>query len=176
MSTQSFRQYLNSFLVEWAVEPEASLGLLTDEEYKRATDKLASLPNVPDHEIFFKNKEKPEVNLKKIGYQDHGRVYHLTDVEKNMARRVEVPLECIGRSQPNCQREGIQRAIDRAREEDIDKSDFIPFIVKEDGVYYVQDGHHRTSAMMLAGRPTMIANVVEKRGDHWYVPKPVKKS
>lgn len=163
----SFREMLNSNVLLEFVEADRTNEKLSSDEYNMAMNKLNSLAKVPDDKIFFKNKDKEEVSLKDIGFRDHGRFYHLRPTDEMKARRIKIPLRGIGRMQPSCQRDGIAFAIKRAHEEDDPKP---PMVVLEDGVFYVQDGHHRTSAMKLAGRDYMIANVVEKRGDNFYVP------
>ena len=165
----SFREYINRRREEFLTE-ETSDNRFSQEEHEAATKSLASLKTVPKEQVFFKNPDKEEVFLKDVGFRDHGRVYHLNNSEKNLARRVRIEIEHIGKSQPTAQREGIQRAIDLSLESDSDRSEKVPFVIKEDGVYYVQDGHHRVSAHLLAGRPTMIVDMVEKRGDHFYTP------
>lgn len=164
----SFLQYLNESLTEEFTSEEN--GKFTDEEHKTATDALNALPDVPKNEIFFKNRDKKEVFLKDVGFKEHGRVYHLDDNDKAKIRRVRISIKDIGKGQPTAQKEGIQRAIDIAHEKDTGKAEKVPLIVKENGVYYVQDGHHRVCAHLLANRGSMVVDMTEKRGDKFYVP------
>lgn len=166
----TFLQYLNECLNEEYLDPKQENGKFTDEEHQKATEKLNSLPEVPRKEIFFKNPDKKEVFLKHVGYKEHGRVYHLDDNDKSKIRRVKIFLNGIGKGQPTCQKDGIQRAIDIAHEKDTGKAEKVPLVVKENGVYYVQDGHHRVSAHLLAGRKNMVVDMTEKRGDRFYTP------
>jgi len=167
----TFKQYLSESVLEEAVADTEENGKFSDEEHKTATDNLAALEDVPKKEIFFKNPDKKEVFLKDVGFKDHGRVYHLEDSHKNKIRRVKISIEDIGKGQPTAQREGIQRAIDIAHEKDTGKAEKVPMVVKENGTYYVQDGHHRVSAHLLAGRKTMIVDAVDKDGSRFLTPK-----
>lgn len=171
---KTFKEYLNESTNESEVNDSEDNGKFTDEEHALASKTLSDLPEVPKKEIFFKNPDKGEVFLKDVGFRDHGRVYHLEDNEKAKSRRVRISLDGIGKGQPTAQRSGIQRAIDIAHEKDTGKSENIPFVVKENGVYYVQDGHHRICAHLLAGRKSMIVNCVDKDGSKFYVPKDKK--
>ena len=146
-------------------------GKLTREEAEAAHSKLASLEAVPNEEMFFKNPDKEEVRLVDIGFGKHGKVYHLEDSDKAKIRRQRVDLDDIGKGQPNVQRSGVRRAIDMALDSDQDLAKKVPLIVHEDGVDYVQDGHHRTCAMILAGRNSMIADRVVHKDGKFYVPK-----
>lgn len=167
----SFIEYLNESAKEESVPDNEENGKFTDEEHETATKRLADLPEVPKKEIFFKNPDKGEVFLTDVGFKDHGRVYHLDDGDKKKIRRIRISLEGIGKGQPTAQREGIQRAIDIAHEKDTGKAEKVPLVVKEHGTFYVQDGHHRISAHLLAGRKSMVVDAVDKDGSRFYVPK-----
>lgn len=168
---KNFREFINQRII---ISESTEDGRFTDEEFARASKRLASLKDVPQDQIFFKNPDKKEVFAKDVGFRDHGRVYHINETEKSKTRRLEINIENIGKSQPTMQREGIQRAISIAKEQDTSKAEKLPFVVIEDGVAYVQDGHHRVSAYLLAGRKSMVVDAIEKRGDHFYVPKKPK--
>lgn len=167
----SFIEYLNESAQEESVPDNSENGKFSDEEHEYATKRLADLPAVPKKEIFFKNPDKGEVFLTDVGFKEHGRVYHLDDTDKKKIRRIRISLEGIGKGQPTAQREGIQRAIDIAHEKDTGKAEKVPMVVKENGTFYVQDGHHRISAHLLAGRKTMIVDAIDKDGSRFYVPK-----
>lgn len=167
----SFIEYLNESTEEESVPDDAENGKFSDEEHAEATERLKSLTSVPRKEIFFKNPDKEEVFLKDVGFKDHGRVYHLNDGDKKKIRRIKINITQIGKDQPTAQREGIQRAIDIAHEKDTGKAEKVPLVVKEHGTYYVQDGHHRVSAHLLAGRKSMVVDAVDKDGKRFYVPK-----
>lgn len=167
----TFKEYLNESTKEESVPNDTENGKFSDEEHKSATEKLKSLDSVPRKEIFFKNPDKEEVFLKDVGFKDHGRVYHLEDGDKKKIRRIKIDITKIGKGQPTAQREGIQRAIDIAHTKDTGKAENVPMVVKENGVYYVQDGHHRVSAHLLAGRTNMVVDAVDKDGSRFYVPK-----
>lgn len=167
----SFIEYLNESTEEESVPDDAENGKFSDEEHTEATERLKSLTSVPRKEIFFKNPDKEEVFLKDVGFKDHGRVYHLNDGDKKKIRRIRINITQIGKGQPTAQREGIQRAIDIAHEKDTGKAEKVPLVVKEHGTYYVQDGHHRVSAHLLAGRKSMVVDAVDKDGKRFYVPK-----
>lgn len=170
MSIPSFFDIVNRVLSEEYVDAKEENGKFSDEEKNAAIEKLNSLEKVPKHEIFFKNPDKDEVFLKDVGFGSHGRVYHLEDGDKAKIRRVRIDLEGIGKGQPTAQIAGIQRAIEIAAEKDTNKEEKVPMIVKENGTYYVQDGHHRVCAHLLAGRKSMVVDMTEKRGDKFYVP------
>lgn len=166
----SFITFVNTILSEEVVDENSENGKFSEEEHKKASDALKNLSRVPKNEIFFKNPDKEEVFLKDVGFGSHGRVYHLEDSDKAKIRRVKISLEGIGKGQPTAQVAGIQRAIDIAADTDTSKSEKVPLIVKENGTYYVQDGHHRVCAHLLAGRDAMVVDMTEKRGDRFYVP------
>lgn len=174
MSGISFLDVVNGSIILEFVEPTVVNGRLTDDEYQTASRRLRDLDSVPEDKIFFKNPDKEEVFLTDVGFQDHGRVYHIEGDDAKKFRRVRIPLDGLGKSQPTAQREGIQRAIDIAHDEDPDESKKVPQVVLEDGTYFVQDGHHRSSALLLAKRKDMVCDLIEKRGDKFYVPKKVK--
>lgn len=163
-------EYLDNRLLMEFVDPKEQNGKFTDKEHQKATDALNALPLVPTDQIFFKNPDKEEVFLTDVGFGDHGRVYHIPEEDKDKLTRVRISLEGIGKGQPTCQKEGIQRAIDIAHEKDTDKEEKVPIMVKENGTYYTQDGHHRTSAHLLAGRKNLVVDMILKKGDKFYSP------
>lgn len=167
-----FIDTINSFLI--LSEEADDMDHLDETEHRSASEKLADLPAVPKDRIFFKNPDKGEVFLKDIGFKPHGRVYHLSDDDRSKIRTIKISLKHIGKGQPSCQREGIQRAIDLAKEHDTSKSSKRPMVVIEDGTAYVQDGHHRICALKLAGRKWANVDAVVKKGDKFYVPKKSK--
>lgn len=167
-----FSEYINSRVI--LSEDADSMDHLDDDEHASASEKLADLPAVPKEQIFFKNPDKGEVFLKDIGFKPHGRVYHISDADKEKVRTIKISLKHIGKGQPSCQREGIQRAIDLAKDTDTSKAKKKPFVVIEDGTAYVQDGHHRVCALKLAGRKHAVVDAIVKRGDKFYVPSKSK--
>jgi hypothetical protein len=166
----TFKQHLlESF--ECLVEEFEENGKFSEEEHSTALSNLKDLPTVPKKEIFFKNPDKEEVFLTDVGFKEHGRVYHVDDSDKKRIRRIRIDLKNIGKGQPTAQREGVHRAISIAYEKDTGKAEKVPLVVKENGTFYVQDGHHRVSAHLLAGRKTMIVDAIDKHGDKFYTPK-----
>lgn len=167
----TFTQFLNESLILEFLEPKSENGKFTDEEHKTATDKLEALPVVPRDQIFFKNPDKEEVFLTDVGFKDHGRVYHLDEPTRDLLTRVKINLKGVGKGQPTAQKEGIQRAIDIAHEVDTNREEKVPLLVKEGGTCYTQDGHHRICAHLLAGRPSMVVDLVEKKGNEFFKPQ-----
>lgn len=167
-----FSEYINSRVI--LSEDADSMDHLDDDEHASASEKLADLPAVPKEQIFFKNPDKGEVFLKDIGFKPHGRVYHISDGDREKIKPIKISLKHIGKGQPSCQREGIQRAIDMAKDHDTSTAKKKPFVVIEDGTAYVQDGHHRMCALKLAGRKHAVVDAIVKKGDKFYVPNKSK--
>lgn len=139
---------------------------LSPAEQTRALAVLASVPNVPVEEKWFGVNGKDEISIK--GEFAQGAIYGLPSPEALSKKAIvaEVPIRELRRSQPTVQRDHIATTI---RGQNTNTQ--LPVVVRENGQYYLQEGHHRVVSQWFAGRQTSKVLLVEFQNGKFVRPR-----
>ena len=149
-----------------------------------AVGKLNSLPSAEEGYNHFNNEQGDEIRMVEFGFHpspDGLRIYGLPPQEKIDKFKTSMVLDPITDDLRYAQSSVIRSAVERKiRGNDPQAGKYgandLPFIVKEDGVYYLQNGHHRSAAdILLTGK--LHAEVIEvvsrgKPNRDWRTGKP----
>jgi hypothetical protein len=121
-----------------------------------AQQRLAAIRHAPATHRFWNKPGEPEVATKDVGFAsapEAGRpkVFIAHDPKKHEIK--SVPLHKIVAQQPTVVKSKVGEAINR--------SGGAPPVVHSapDGMYYVEDGHHRIAAAMMKGHKSITAKV-----------------
>lgn len=139
-----------------------------DAAVTRAVEKLNSLPSAPEGYAHFGNEQGDEVRMTEFGFNtspDGLRIYGLPTEERVEKIKSKMVLDPSKEDMRYAQSSVIRSAVERKiKGEDPDQDQYrsrgLPLVVKEEGVYYLQNGHHRAAAdVLVTGKVT--ADVIE---------------
>lgn len=142
-------------------------GALSAEEQATARAALASAPRTPREERHFSEGEE-EIHPSSAGFERGGaRIFgDLPSYDHSKWSVHTVPTAGLRYAQPGVTVRGVEHHIGANAFEADDGSsmasnDVVSVVKDRDGKYYVQAGHHRVAAQMLAGRKAFRAWVIE---------------
>lgn len=119
---------------------------------------IARLKEVPEAEEGYRTFDVPDSQIKllDLGFAPGNKLFGgLPGYEDKKWVEMLVPLAGVGRGQSSVIRAAVERKLNNEENNDPVSA------ILSDGKFYIQAGHHRTVAAVLAGRSHIMARVIE---------------